>query len=81
MRLSSALGLAGGFFLLPSNAGESLKPDTNEGCRTSIVSVFKHTLYGGCVMGELLRVGFVSLGALGIIGYLVYVALTEETFH
>jgi hypothetical protein len=32
-------------------------------------------------MDELLRIGFVSLGALGIIGYLVYVALGEGTFH
>ena len=39
-----------------------------------------HVVWRG-EMGELLRIGFVSLGALGIIGYLVYVALTEETFH
>jgi preprotein translocase subunit Sss1 len=31
-------------------------------------------------MDELLRLVFVSLGTLGIIGYLVYVALSESTF-
>jgi hypothetical protein len=36
---------------------------------------------GGGSMGELLRVGFISLGALGMIGYLVYVVLTEGTFR
>ena len=32
----------------------------------------------GCVMEGLI---FASLGALGLIGYLVYVALSEETFN
>jgi hypothetical protein len=33
------------------------------------------------VMDELLRIGFVSLGALGIIAYLVHVARTEGIFN
>jgi hypothetical protein len=61
-------------------AVDKVEQVTNEGCRTSIVRVFKHTLYGD-VMDELLRIGFVSLGTLAILAYLVHVARTEGTFH
>jgi len=66
--------------LLLGKVGENSKGGSNEDSSTSIVFTYKRTLYRGCVMEEF-RLVFVSLGALGIIGYLVYVALSEGRFN
>jgi hypothetical protein len=67
--------------LLGDKAGESLKEATNGGRFDGYCGVFQVNVVSGvCVMEEF-RLVFVSLGTLGIISYLVYVALSEDPFN
>ena len=52
----------------------------NGGLFDEYCQVIQAGVVRGCVMEEF-RIVFVSLGAIGIIGYLVYVALSEVGFR
>jgi len=59
---------------------EKSKPDTNGGWFDEYELGLQASIVAGCVMEEF-RLVFASLGALGIISYLVYAALSEGAFN
>jgi len=59
---------------------EKSKPDTNGGWFDEYELGLQASIVAGCVMEEF-RFVFASLGALGLVGYFAYVALSEGVFR
>ena len=70
----------GGITYFLWKAGDNVETYTNGRGLNEYWLGLQAYVVSGCVMEEF-RLVFASLGALGLIGYFVYIALSEDTFR